>query len=65
MPTAFPPGSARRQNLTKAARGTDVLNEVLAARKQLRQAPYYATALVVWFEAEPKLLTPDVSRFAP
>jgi len=26
---------------------TDVLNEVLAARKQLRQAPYYATALVV------------------
>ena len=44
---------------------TDVLNEVLAARKQLRQAPYYATALVVWFEAEPKLLAPGVSRFTP
>ncbi len=44
---------------------TDVLNEVLAARKQLRQAPYHATALVVWSEAEPKLLALGVSRFAP
>ena len=35
---------------------TDVLNEVLAAKKQLRQAPYYAAALVIWSKAEPKLL---------
>ena len=41
------------------------INEVLAARKQLCQAPYYATALVVWSEAEPKHLAPGVSRFAP
>ena len=36
---------------------TDVFNEVFAARKQLRQAPYYATALVVWSES----FSPQVS----